>query len=84
MPDKKGFLFFMQKLKLKSIYKFRKNCSSSHKEHSKIGFAIYGFFDNFIWIFQVSGTTQKERKNLLSQPPLESFGLHKTALISKN
>jgi hypothetical protein len=33
----------MQKLKLKSIYKFSKSCSSSHIEHKKISFAIFGF-----------------------------------------
>jgi hypothetical protein len=33
----------MQKLELKSIYKFCKSGSSSHTEHNKIGFVILDF-----------------------------------------
>jgi hypothetical protein len=33
----------MQKLKLKSIYMFGENGSSSHTEHNTIGFVIFGF-----------------------------------------
>jgi hypothetical protein len=38
------FLFFKQKLWLKSIYIFGESCSSCYTEHKKIGFAIFGFF----------------------------------------
>jgi hypothetical protein len=41
------FLFFKQKLKLKSIYTFGESCSSYYTEHRKIGFAIFGFFYKF-------------------------------------
>jgi hypothetical protein len=34
------------------MYKFCKSCSSSHTEHSEIGFAICRFFNDFIWILQ--------------------------------
>jgi hypothetical protein len=45
----------MQKLELKSIYVLCRNCSSSHTEHNKIGFAIFGFFYDFISILLVTG-----------------------------
>jgi hypothetical protein len=38
----------MHNLKLKSIYKFCKSGRSSHKKYSNIGFAIFGFFYDFI------------------------------------
>jgi hypothetical protein len=63
----------MEKLKLKSIYKFRKSCSSSHTEHSKISFAIFGFY-NFIWILQGAAKTLKGVKILFYEETLESFG----------
>jgi hypothetical protein len=31
------------------------SCSSSYTEHKKIGFAIFGFLDDFIGILQVTG-----------------------------
>jgi hypothetical protein len=55
------------------MYILCRNCSSSYTEHNKIGFAIFGFFYDFIWVLQFSGTTQKRRKNLLSQESLEVF-----------
>jgi hypothetical protein len=45
----------MQKLELKSIYMFCRNCSSSHTDPNKIGFVIFGFFYDFISILQVTG-----------------------------
>jgi hypothetical protein len=45
------FQFFKQKLKLKSIYMLCKSGSSSHTEHNKIGFAIFGFFLRFYMSF---------------------------------
>jgi hypothetical protein len=69
----------MYKLKLKSIYKFRKSCSSSHIEHNKIGFAIFGFFYDLIWILQFAGPRGKEHKNLIVEWPLKRFeSLHKS------
>jgi hypothetical protein len=41
------FQFFKQKLKLKSIYMLWESCSSSHREHNKIGFAFFLFFLRF-------------------------------------
>jgi hypothetical protein len=41
---------------------------------------IFGNFYDFIWILQVSSTTQKGRKNLLSQESLELFELHNSTL----
>jgi hypothetical protein len=48
----------MQKLKLKSIYMLCRNCSSSHTEHNKIGFAIFGITYDFICILQVVAEIQ--------------------------
>jgi hypothetical protein len=74
----------MQKLELKSVYKFCKSGSSSHTKHSKIGFAIFGFVYDFIRNLQVIGKSQREKKNHLSQGSLERFGLHKTTLTSNS
>jgi hypothetical protein len=60
------FLFFKQKLNLKSIYIFGHSCSSCHTEHSKIGFAIFGFFYNFQSILQGAGVVYKTGKNLFA------------------
>jgi hypothetical protein len=72
----------MQKLKLKSIYMFCESCSSSHTEHSKIEFVIFGFFYDFILILQVTGSKGKNRKNLLLLWPLKLLKLHTQALGS--
>jgi hypothetical protein len=61
------FLFFKQKLKLKSIYIFLQSCSSCHTEHRKIVFAIFGFFYDFLSILQGAGLIHKTRKNLFAQ-----------------
>jgi hypothetical protein len=45
------FLFFLQKLSGKSIGKFYQSCSVFHQESNKIGFAIFRFFYDFLWIF---------------------------------
>jgi hypothetical protein len=52
---------------------FRKSCSSSHTEHNKNGFAILGFFYDFINILQVAAKTHKEVKNHFARGSLESF-----------
>jgi hypothetical protein len=74
----------MEKLKLKSIYKFRKSCSSSHTEHNKISFRIFGFY-NFIWILQGGAKTLKGVKILFTNRPwnvldanIYALGLHET------
>jgi hypothetical protein len=60
----------MQKLKLKSRYKFCESGNSSHTKHSKIGFAIFGFFCDFIWILQVAAKTLKGvKKPFCEQAP---------------
>jgi hypothetical protein len=46
------------------------SCSSSHKEHKKIGFAIFGFFCDLIWILQVAANkTQRGKKPFCEQAP---------------
>jgi cytochrome c1 len=47
----KGISIFPAKTKAQNIYKFCKSCSSSHKEHRKIGFAIFGFFSMILYGF---------------------------------
>jgi hypothetical protein len=69
------FQFFKKKLKLKSINMLCKSCSSSHTEHNKIGFAIFGFFYKLILNLQSTGPQSKTGKNLLLPNPLESFEL---------
>jgi hypothetical protein len=49
----------MQKLEPKSIYILCRIISSSYAEHNKIGFAIYGFFYDFILNLQVTAKTLK-------------------------
>jgi hypothetical protein len=50
------FQFFKQKVKPKSIYMLFKSGSSSYTEYNKIGFAIFGFFYDFI--LNLQGTTK--------------------------
>jgi hypothetical protein len=42
------FSIFHVKLKLKSVYMLCRSYSSSHTEHNKIRFAIFGFFYDLI------------------------------------
>jgi hypothetical protein len=70
----------MQKLELKSIYIFCRNCSSSYTEHNKIGFAIFGFFYDFILNLQITGSRGKSWKNLLALGPLELSKPYKQTL----
>jgi hypothetical protein len=72
----------MQKLKLKSIYKLCKSCSSRHIEHKKIGFAIFGFFYDLIQILQVTRAKGEKLKNLLLRWPMELLNLHTNTLGS--
>jgi hypothetical protein len=67
----------MQKLKLKSIYKFRKSCSSSHTEHNKIGFAIFGFFYDFIWIYKLQAQHKRKRRIFFHNHPWKVFDFTK-------
>jgi hypothetical protein len=50
-----------------------KTCRFCHMECGKIGFAVLGFFYDFIRITQVTGLKHKEVKNLIQHRPLESF-----------
>jgi hypothetical protein len=60
----------MQQLELKSIYMLCESCSSSHTDHSKIGFAIFELFCDFIWILQVAAKTLKGvKKHFCEQAP---------------
>jgi hypothetical protein len=51
-----------------------KSCSSSYTEHNKIGFAIFGFFCDFIRFFKVAAKTHKGVKNHFASGPLERSG----------
>jgi hypothetical protein len=42
---------------------FRETCSFSYTEHKKIGFAIFGFFCDFIQILQVAAKSTQRGKN---------------------
>jgi hypothetical protein len=55
-------IFFKQKLTPKSIYMLCKSCRSSHTDHSEIGFAIFGFFFDFIRILQGAAETHQRVK----------------------
>jgi hypothetical protein len=72
----------MQNLELKSIYMPCRNWSSSYTQHNKIGFAIFGFFYDFILNLQVTGSKSKRWKNLLAHKPSELLKLHNHALGS--
>jgi hypothetical protein len=65
------FLFFKQKLKLKSIHIFGQSCSPCYTKHSKIGFAIFGFFYDFYSNLQGAGLIHKTKKNLFAQGTLK-------------
>jgi hypothetical protein len=47
------------------------SCSSSHTEHNKIWFAIFGFFYKLILNLQVTGSIHKTVKNLFAPDPLK-------------
>jgi hypothetical protein len=42
------------------------SCSSSYTEHNKIGFAIFGFFRDLLWILQVAAETLKGVRNVFA------------------
>jgi hypothetical protein len=56
------------------------SCSSSHTEHNKIGFAIFGFFCELIWILQGAAETHKGVKILITSRPLEDLKAHNHTL----
>jgi hypothetical protein len=76
----KGVFYFSCNNLGSKVYMLCISCSPSHTEHNKIGFAIFGFFYDFIWIFQVTGSNNKTGKNLLALSPLGLLNLHKHAL----
>jgi hypothetical protein len=43
-------------------YMLRESCSSSYTEHNKIGFAIFGFFCDLLWILQGAAETHQRVK----------------------
>jgi hypothetical protein len=45
---------------------FGESCSSSYTEHNKIGFAIFGFFCDLLWILQVAAETLKRVRNVFA------------------
>jgi hypothetical protein len=52
---------------------FGESCSSCYTKHNKIGFAIFGFFCDLLWILQVPAKTHKGVRNLFARRPLDSF-----------
>jgi hypothetical protein len=70
----------MQKFELKSKYVLYKNCSSSYTAHNKIGFATFGFLYELILNLQVTGSNNKNWKNLLALRPLRLLKLHNQTL----
>jgi hypothetical protein len=44
----------------------RESCSSSYTEHNKIGFEIFGFFCDLLWILQVAAETLKGVRNVFA------------------
>jgi hypothetical protein len=65
---------------LKSIYMIQGSCRSSHTEHHKIGFAIFGFLYELILNLQVTESKGKSGKNLIALIPLELLNLQNYAL----
>jgi hypothetical protein len=59
---------------------FQESCSFGCTEHSKIKFAIFGFFYDFILNLQVSAITHKGVKIHFAKDPLELFESHKATL----
>jgi hypothetical protein len=57
-----------------------KRGSSSYKEHSKIGFAIFGFLCELIWNLQVTASIHKTGKNLLALSPLGLLNSHRKVI----
>jgi hypothetical protein len=57
-----------------------KSCRSSHTEHNKIGFAIFGFFCDFISNFQVTGKHTREKRIIPRAGPWNFLKPHKNTL----
>jgi hypothetical protein len=70
----------MQKLRLKSINMLCRNCTTSHTEHNKIVFAIFGFFYDFILNLQVTGPKSQTGRIYLCPGPWNFLKRHKPAL----
>jgi hypothetical protein len=58
----------------------RNSCSSSHTKHNKIWFAFFGFFYELILNLQVTGSNNKNWKNLLALRPTRLLKLHNHTL----
>jgi hypothetical protein len=58
------------------------SCSSSYTEHNKIGFAIFGFFCDFIRILQVAAkSTQRGKKRFCKLNPRKIGSLTTIPLV---
>jgi hypothetical protein len=55
-------------------------CSSSYTEHNKIGFAIFGFFYDFISNLQDTAKTLKRLRIILHADPCQLLKVHICAL----
>jgi hypothetical protein len=58
----------------------RESCSSSYTEHKKIGFAIFGFFYDFISNLQDTAKTLKRWRIILHADPCQLLKVHICAL----
>jgi hypothetical protein len=70
-----AFLFFKQKLLLKSIYILGESCSSCYAENNKIELAIFGFFNNFILNLQVPAEIHKGGRIISRRNPWNFLSL---------
>jgi hypothetical protein len=52
-------------------------CRFSHTEHNKIGFAIFGFFYDLIWILQVAAKTHKRGRTNFHEDPWKVLKDHR-------
>jgi hypothetical protein len=69
------FLFCMPKILGNSSGKNNKSCRIFHKESSKIGFAFFWFFYDFLWIFKVSAKAIYYLRLRFTGRPLELLSL---------
>jgi hypothetical protein len=77
----KMVFYFSCKNESSKVYTcFFRSCSSSHIEHNKISFAIFGFFYDFIWILQVTGSKGKTWRIYFYPSPWKDLKPHTTTL----
>jgi hypothetical protein len=56
------------------------SCSSSYTKHNKIGFAIFGFFCDLIWILQDPARTLKGVRITFRDGPWKDLEVQKYVL----